>query len=125
MRYRFLADVVLLLHLVFVLFAVAGGLLLLKWPRLIWLHLPAVAWGAIVEFTGWICPLTPLENTLRELAGAATYNADFIERYVLPWLYPARLTRDIQLILGMIVIGVNFLVYGWLWRRRALMRDPR
>ncbi len=124
MWYRFLADLVLMLHLVFVLFAVAGGLLLLKWPRLMWLHLPAVAWGALVEFTGWICPLTPLENTLRELAGAASYNTDFIERYLLPWLYPARLTRDIQLILGMIVIGVNVLVYGWLWRR-AWVRDPR
>ena len=75
MGYRFLADLVLLLHLVFVLFALAGGLLLLKWPRLVWLHLPAVAWGALVEFTVWICPLTPLENTLREVAGVATYDA--------------------------------------------------
>jgi hypothetical protein len=117
MWYRLGADLVLLLHLAFVLFVVAGGLLVLKWPLLIWLHLPAVAWGAIVEFTGWICPLTPLENELRTLAGSATYDADFIEQYLLPLLYPAGLTRDIQLTLGMIVIGVNVAVYGWLWRR--------
>ena len=78
----------------------------------------------MVEFTGWICPLTPLENVLRTLAGAATYDSDFIEHYILPLLYPAELTRDIQLILGMIVIGVNAVAYGWLWRR-FLVRDQR
>ena len=122
MWYRLGADLVLLLHLAFVLFVVAGGLLVLKWPRLAWLHLPAVTWGALVEFTGWICPLTPLENILRTLAGASTYDSDFIEHYILPLLYPAELTRDTQLILGMIVIGVNILAYGWLWRR-TLVRD--
>lgn len=118
MWYRLGADLVLLFHLAFVLFVLAGGLLVLKWPRLAWLHLPAVAWSAVIEFTGWICPLTPLENVLRALAGAATYDSDFIEHHILPLLYPAELTRDIQLILGMIVIGVNIAVYGWLWRRR-------
>lgn len=120
MWYHLGADLVLLLHLAFVLFVVAGGLIVLKWPRLAWLHLPAVAWGAVVEFTGWICPLTPLENLLRTLAGASTYDADFIQHYILPLLYPAELTRDIQLILGMIVISVNVTVYGWLWRRAVV-----
>ena len=117
MWYRLGADLVLLLHLAFVLFVVAGGLLVLRWPRMAWLHLPAAAWGAVVEFTGWICPLTPLENILRTMAGASAYDADFIEHYILPLLYPAELTRNIQLILGMIVIGVNVVPYGWLWRR--------
>ncbi|MCE3222643.1 MAG: uncharacterized protein K0S58_823 [Nitrospira sp.] len=124
MWYRLGADLVLLLHLAFVLFVVAGGLLVLKWPRLAWLHLPAVVWGTVVEFTGWICPLTPLENALRAMAGAATYDADFIEHYILPLLYPADITRDSQLILGMIVIGVNVAIYGWL-RQRSLAREQR
>jgi hypothetical protein len=124
MWYRLGADLVLLLHLAFVLFVLAGGLLVLKWRRLAWLHLPAVGWAAVVEFTGWICPLTPLENVLRAGAGAATYDADFIEHYLLPLLYPAALTRDIQLILGMIVIGVNLAVYAWLWRQ-AVVRANR
>ncbi len=113
------ADVVVLLHVAFVLFVVAGGLLVLKWPRLVWLHLPAAAWGAFVEFTGWICPLTPLENLLRTRAGGDAYDSDFIARYILPLLYPAELTRGTQLMLGMIVVGVNVLAYGWVWRQQA------
>ena len=124
MWYRLLADLVLLLHLTFVLFVVAGGLLVLRWPRMAWLHLPAAAWGAVVELTGWICPLTPLENELRVLAGVDTYGAGFIEHYILSLLYPAGLTRDVQVILGMIVIGVNAAVYGWLGRG-SLTRDQR
>ncbi len=124
MWYRLGADFVLLLHLAFVLFVVAGGLLVLKRPRLAWLHLPAVAWGAVVEFTGWICPLTPLENVFRKLAGSSTYDADFIQHYILPLLYPAELTRDVQLILGLIVIVLNVVAYGWLWQR-ARLRDQR
>ena len=123
MWYRLGADLVLLLHLTFVLFVLAGGLLVLKRPRLAWVHLPAVAWGAVVEFTGWICPLTPLENELRTLAGGSTYDAGFIQHYILPLLYPADLTRGSQLILGMIVIGVNVALYGWLWR--SLVTDQR
>ena len=117
MWYRIGADCVLLLHAAFVLFVVAGGLLVRKWPGLAWLHLPAVAWGAIVEFTGWICPLTPLENSLRALGGAAVYDRDFIARYVLPWLYPAQLTRPMQFVLEAAVVGINVAVYGRLWRR--------
>jgi Protein of Unknown function (DUF2784). len=116
MWYRLGADLVLLLHLAFVVFVVAGGLLVLKWPRIAWVHLPAAAWGALVEFTGWICPLTPLENTLRAMAGTAAYDSDFITHYILPLLYPAQLTRGIQLILGLVVLGVNVALYSWLWR---------
>lgn len=120
MWYRLGADLVLLLHLAFVIFVVAGGLLILKWPLIAWVHLPAAAWGAVVEFTGWICPLTPLENTLRVKAGMAAYDSDFVGHYVMPLLYPAQLTRNIQLILGLIVLGVNVALYGWLWRRRRM-----
>ena len=93
MWYRLGADLVLVLHLAFVLFVVAGGLLVMKWPALIWLHVPAVAWGAFIEYAGWICPLTPLENELRALAGAATYHADFVEHYLHP-PYPADTWND-------------------------------
>jgi hypothetical protein len=118
MLYSLLTDVVVLLHLFFVLFVLLGGLLALKWPRIVRLHLPAAAWGAIVEFSGWLCPLTPLENWLREQAGQQTYQTDFLERYLLPILYPDGLTREIQFVLGAIVLLVNGLVYGILWRRR-------
>lgn len=117
MLYSLLADFVLILHLMFVLFVLFGGLPALKWPRAIWLHLPAVAWGAFVEFSGWVCPLTPLENWLRKQGGNTGYNSDFIEHYVLPVLYPTGLTREIQIVLGVIVLAVNCAVYGWLWKR--------
>ncbi|MGC3975984.1 MAG: DUF2784 domain-containing protein [Nitrospira sp.] len=113
MWYRTGADFVLLVHLGFVLFVMAGGLLLLKWRGLVWIHLPAVAWGALVEFSGWICPLTPLENHLRSLAGESSEEADFIGRYLPALLYPAGLTREIQLLLGMVVVLVNLGLYWW------------
>lgn len=112
-----LADLVLLLHLGFVLFVLFGALLVLRWPGLAWLHLPAVVWGAAIEFGGWICPLTPLENHFRRLAGAAGYSGGFIEEYLLAALYPAGLTREIQIMLGLLVLAVNGAVYAWLWRR--------
>lgn len=117
MLYGLLADLTLVLHLAFVLFVVSGGLLVLRWPRVIWLHLPAAIWGAIVEFGGWICPLTPLENWLRTRAGGAGYQGAFIEHYLMPVLYPSHLTRSVQLALGLAVLIVNLVVYGWLWRR--------
>lgn len=110
------ADLVLLLHVSFVLFVLLGGLLLVKWPRLMWLHLPAVAWGVFVEVSGWICPLTPLENWLRAEAGEATYAEDFIVRSLTSILYPDALTHEIQLILGTVLLVVNLAIYGWLWR---------
>lgn len=88
-----------------------------RWPGVVWLHLPAAAWGVIVEFSGWICPLTPLENWLREQDGALGYSSDFIAYYLLPLLYPTGLTREVQLVLGIVVLIVNAAVYGWLWRR--------
>jgi hypothetical protein len=117
MMYLLLADLVLIVHLAFVVFVLCGGLLVLKWPWIAWLHLPAAAWGAVVEFTGWICPLTPLENWLRVQSGEAGYEDDFTTRYLLPILYPGDLTRDIQLLLGTVLVVLNAAVYWWLWRR--------
>ena len=113
---RLLADLVLILHLAFVVFVLCGGLFVLKWRWIAWVHLPAAFWGTIVEFTGWICPLTPLENWLRAQSGEATYRSDFIAHYLLPVLYPDNLTRGIQLLLGTIVIVLNAAVYWWIWR---------
>ena len=115
--YPLLADLVLIVHLAFVIFVLCGGLLVLKWRWIAWLHLPAAAWGAVVEFTGWICPLTPLENSLRAQAGEIGYRSDFVTYYLLFVLYPDGLTRDVQLMLGMVVLAINVSVYGWLWRR--------
>ncbi|MBA2251355.1 MAG: DUF2784 domain-containing protein [Nitrospirales bacterium] len=117
MCYQLLADGVMLLHLGFVLFVVFGGLLAFRWRKVVWFHLPAATWGATVEFTGWICPLTPLEVWLRLKGGDSGYGADFIEQYILPVLYPADLTHDVQIVLGSFVVVVNMVVYGWLWRR--------
>lgn len=121
--YQFLADSVLILHLLFVAFVLGGGLLVLRWPRLAWLHLPAVVWGAVVEMLGWICPLTPLENHFRALAGADVYAGDFIQRYCLPLLYPEGLTPQIQMLLGLLVLVLNGVIYGMLLRRRWRRRQ--
>ena len=117
MLYRILSDLIVIVHLAFVLFAVFGGFLLLKWKRLAWLHLPAVLWAALIEWAGWVCPLTPLENRLRALGGGTPYHTDFVEHYLLPILYPARLTRNLQIFLGLLVVLINLGVYGWLWWR--------
>jgi len=117
-----LADLIVLLHFAFVAFVVAGGLLALRWPRAAWLHLPAAAWGAAIEFFGWICPLTPLENALRQASGAGVYGGDFVGRYLLPILYPAGLTAQIQMLLGVGVLVVNAAIYGWVLFRRK--REP-
>jgi len=117
MPYGLLADVVLLAHAGFVVFVVLGGLPVLRWPRLAWLHLPAVAWGAGIEFAGAICPLTPLEIHLRSLAGQQGYAGGFVEHYVFALLYPEGLTRNVQLALGLLVLVINALVYAIVWRR--------
>ena len=117
--YQLLADLVLIVHLAFVVFVLCGGLLVLRWRWIAWLHLPAAAWGAVVEFSGWICPLTPLENWLRAQGGEVAYRTDFIARYLLPVLYPGDLTRDLQLLLGTVVVVLNAAVYWWLWRMQA------
>jgi hypothetical protein len=120
--YRALADLVVTLHLGFVLFVVFGGLLVARWPRLVWIHIPAAVWGAAIEYTGWICPLTPLENWLRTRGGEAGYADGFIEHYLLPTLYPQGLTRGTQFVLGSLVLMINAAAYGALLlrtRRRA------
>lgn len=118
MRYRLLADAALLLHLGFILFVVFGGFAVLRWARLAWLHLPAVLWGAWIEYAGWICPLTPLENHLRQMGGETGYRGDFIGHYLTAMIYPQGLTRSAQIVLGTLVLVVNAAVYWRLWRRR-------
>ena len=112
MIYRVLADLVLLAHLGFVLFVVLGGLLVLRWPRIALVHLPAAAWGVLIEYTGWICPLTPLEKSFRARGGEAGYSGGFIQHYIQPLLYPNGLTRGTQLVLGSLVLLVNLAAYG-------------
>jgi hypothetical protein len=118
MLYRVLADAVLLFHLVFVAFAVAGGLLAFRHRWIVALHLPVLGWAAFVEFTGRICPLTPLENRLRAAGGMAGYEGGFVEHYLLPVLYPAALTREWQWTLGAGLVAFNAVVYLLLWRSR-------
>ena len=116
---RLLADAVLLLHGLFILFAVFGGLLVWRWPRLAWLHLPAAAWAGWVVSAGWICPLTPLENALRRSAGEAGYSGGFIEHYLLGLIYPEGLTRPVQMALGLGVLLFNAVVYALVIAKRA------
>jgi hypothetical protein len=123
--YRALADLVLVVHFAFVLFVVFGGLLALRWPRLAWVHIPVALYGALIEFVGFICPLTPLEIWLRRLGGEAGYEGGFIERYITAALYPTGLTREIQLALGLGVLVLNAMVYAFVWRRwRGRRPDP-
>jgi Protein of Unknown function (DUF2784) len=112
-----LADLVLVLHFAFVAFVALGGFLVLRSPQVAWAHVPAALWGAGIELTGGICPLTPLENALRERAGAATYEGDFVARYLLAVLYPEGLTREAQLVLGAAVIVGNAVLYAFAIRR--------
>lgn len=117
MTYRLAADLVVLVHLGFILFVLFGGFLTLRWRGLLWLHLPAVVWGVLVELLGWYCPLTPLEQGLRRTAGETGYSGGFIEHYIVPLIYPSGLTRETQFIFAAIVIGLNGCAYGWLlWR---------
>jgi hypothetical protein len=120
--YRLLADLVLVAHAVFVVFVVLGGFAVLRWPRLVWLHLPAAIWGAGIEFVGGICPLTPLENHWRRLAGEQGYGVGFVEHYLLAALYPEGLTRGVQIALGLLVIAVNLAIYACIWRRKKTSR---
>ena len=116
--YAALADLVLLAHAAFILFAAAGALLLRRFPRVAWLHLPAVAWGVAIEWSGGICPLTPLEVWLRRRAGAAGYESSFIEHYVTALIYPAGLTRGMQVALGGGLLLINVLLYWRAWSVR-------
>ena len=124
MIYRALADLVLVVHLAFVLFVVLGGLLVLRWPKVAWLHLPAAIWGVLIEYMGWICPLTPLENSFRMHGGEAGYSGGFIQHYIQPLLYPAGLTRPTQIVLGSIALILNLAAYGIVMSRMR-GRSPR
>jgi hypothetical protein len=121
MLYGIAADIVVWIHLGFVLFSVLGAILVIRWRRVLWLHLPAVFWAIWIELTGGICPLTPLENWLRNRAGQGGYQGDFVEHYLMPVLYPIGLTRSLQIVLGLLVIMINASLYGyifWQFRRR-------
>ena len=118
MLYQALADVVALTHLAFIVFALLGGLLALRWRWIPWVHLPAACWGVAVEFFGWFCPLTPIENALHRASGAAGYSGGFIERHLMPILYPAEFAREFQLFLASVLIGVNVAVYLMVWHHR-------
>jgi len=123
-----MADVVLILHFTFILFVILGAVLVLRWKRLAWIHIPCAVWGAWIEFQGLICPLTPLENRLRRLGGEAGYSGGFIEHYVVPLIYPSGLTRRTQIQLGLVVVAINIAVYGLIyWRRwrRTRTRSSR
>ncbi len=119
MPYKILADLVVVMHVGFILFAVAGGFLVLRWKRCAWIHIPAVLWAALIEFAGWVCPLTPLENWLREQGGAVSYETGFIDRHILPVLYPSALTQPTQVALGIAVLLVNLAIYAFVLRFNA------
>ena len=121
MTWGVLAEVVVVLHFCFVLFVLFGGALALRWPKVVWVHFPAAAWGALISFAGWVCPLTPLEKWLRRQGGAAGYEGGFVEHYILPVLYPRGLTPGIQIALGVIVILLNVFIYRRVYRRRMAM----
>lgn len=120
MTYRLLADFVLVLHFLFVAFALLGGLLVLRRPAVAWLHLPAMAWGVVVQWADWICPLTPLENRFRMLGGEAGYAGGFVEHLVLTLLYPGALTLELRYLLGAVLLAVNIAVYARLIFRKRV-----
>ena len=124
MLYRRAADLVLVAHLAFVVFVAIGGLLVLRWRRLAWVHVPVALWGVAIACVGFVCPLTPLENRLRRLGGGAGYEGGFIEHYVTALLYPAGLTREAQLAIGMLTLAGNIVVY-WRVVRRGPATPPK
>ena len=113
------ADFLVVIHLAFIVFVIFGGLLVLKWGKVSMFHIPSVLWGALIEFRGWVCPLTPIENYFREMAGSAGYSNGFIDYYLMPVIYPEGLTEGIQIALGIIVLTVNLCVYGVVLVKRA------
>jgi hypothetical protein len=119
MVYRWLADLAVVIHALFVVFVLVGAFLALRWRWIVWLHVPAAFWGVMIEYGGWICPLTPLENSLRLRAGQSAYSGDFIQHYLLGALYPQGLTRTMQWILGTIALVVNLIGYALLIRQTS------
>ena len=116
----FLADIVLVVHLLFIIFVLFGGLIVLKWHKVIWAHIPCVIWGVLIEIFGWVCPLTYLENYFREIGNANYYESSFIQHYLLPIIYPPGLTIDIQILLGVFVIMINLVIYYVVWRHQKI-----
>jgi len=116
---RVLADAVFLVHMAFILFVVGGALLAFRWPRVAWVHVPAALWAAWVELSGTVCPLTPWENAMRRAGGGSGFSGGFIEHYLVPVVYPAALTREIQILLGAGLLVLNLGIYALLWRQRA------
>lgn len=117
MPYTLLADAVLVAHLAFILFVIFGGLTVLRWPRAVLAHLPALFWGGWIEISGGVCPLTPLENRLRRAAGAEGFETGFIEHYIVSIIYPPGLTHSVQIGLGVALLVGNAMLYAWIWRR--------
>ena len=123
MPYGVLADFLVLVHVAFVLFVALGALLVWRWPRVAWVHVPAAVWGIAIEWSGAICPLTPLENCLRDRAGRAGYQGDFVQHYLIPVLYPVGLNREVQIVLGALALLINVGLYSWLLVRRRPRSD--
>lgn len=119
------ADLLVILHLLFIIFVLLGGLLVARLHWIALLHIPAAAWGALIEYQGWICPLTPMEQQLRKAAGEAGYEGGFVEHYILPIIYPDFLSREIQIGMGTVVIIFNLLVYAWVIYRLSEQNKPR
>ncbi|NIM52140.1 MAG: DUF2784 family protein [Gemmatimonadales bacterium] len=119
---RLAADTLVIVHLAFIIFVVAGGFLAWRWRWLAWAHLPAAVWGAVIELFRWTCPLTPLEKHFRTLAGGAGYEGGFIEHYIIPIVYPAGLTPAMQVALGILVVALNGVAYFGYFKRRGAIR---
>ena len=115
MIFRIIASILVLIHGLFILYVLFGAFLNFKWPKMIWIHLPMVIWGALVEYMHWICPLTPLENYFRQKARTGVYEGDFIDQYIIPLIYPENLTPQFQVVFGSLVIVLNLIVYGFFW----------
>ena len=128
MEFRWLqalaADALLTLHFIAIVFIALGGLLVFRWPRVALIHIPLAIWGVLLEFMGWICPLTPWEQALRRAAGERGYEGGFMAHYIMPLLYPAELTREIQIGAGILVVAVNVAVYAFVFRKRRISKSP-
>lgn len=125
MIYQIAAEGVLAIHFGFVLFVVFGGIGVRWRPRLAWVHVPLFAWGSIVNLASWVCPLTPIENAFRRLAGESGYAGSFLEEYIVSLVYPGGMTRDLELLAGLSLPAWNLLVYAWVWwRLRAQRAGP-
>ena len=112
MLFRLIADTLVVAHLCFILFVVVGGFLAWRWRKIAWVHLPVACWGVLIEFSGWVCPLTPLENHFRQLAGEVGYDGGFIEHYVIPVIYPAHLAVETQTVIGIVVLLLTCFAYS-------------